>query len=259
MAMMLALSRNIAPAYQSLVEGKWDRNRVHGHPISRQDAGHRRSGTHRPGRRRTRAGLEMQVLGYDPFLSQERARSWASRCSPRSTRCCRIDYLTVHTPLTDETRHLISTPQIQRMRKGVRLINCARGGIYDEAALVEGLKSGQLGGVALDVFTTEPCTNSPLFGMPGVLCTPHLGASTEEAQTQVAVEGVNLLVDYLVNGSIRHAVNFTPIDAKSLGEMRGYLSVGYRLGLLMARFDTRRPSAAARSTTAAKWPTKTPV
>src|SRR6185295_14632454 len=107
-----------------------------------------------------------------------------------------VDYLTVHTPLTDETRNLISTPQIERMRKGVRLINCARGGIYDEAALVEGLKSGHLGGVALDVFATEPCTDSPLFGMPNVLCTPHLGASTEEAQTQVAVEGVNLLVDY---------------------------------------------------------------
>jgi D-3-phosphoglycerate dehydrogenase / 2-oxoglutarate reductase len=133
---------------------------------------------------------------------------------------------------------LISTPQIKRMRKGARLVNCARGGIYDEAALVEGLKSGHLGGVALDVYVTEPCTNSPLFGMPNVLCTPHLGASTEEAQTQVAVEGVNLLVDYLTTGTIRHAVNFTPIDAQALAELRGYLDVGYRLGLLLAQFDT---------------------
>src|SRR5580765_3223355 len=102
------------------------------------------------------------------------------------------------------------------MRKGVRLINCARGGIYDEAALVEGLKSGKIGGVALDVFASEPCTNSPLFGMPGVLATPHLGASTEEAQAQVAVEGVGLLTDFLTTGAVRHAVNMTPLDPKTL-------------------------------------------
>ncbi len=127
------------------------------------------------------------------------------------------------------------------MRKGARLINCARGGIYDEAALVEGLKSGHLGGVALDVYTTEPCTNSPLFGMPNVLCTPHLGASTEEAQTQVAVEGVNLLVDFLTTGTIRHAVNFTPIDSQDAGRSarlsgRG-LSAGFAAGPVRDHLD----------------------
>ncbi len=149
-----------------------------------------------------------------------------------------VDYLTVHTPLTDETRNLIGMPQLEQLRTGVRLINCARGGIYDEAALVEGLKSGKLGGVALDVFASEPCAKSPLFGMPHVLATPHLGASTEEAQAQVAVEGIGLLVDYLTTGAIRHAVNMTPLDAKTLSELRGYLEVGYRLGLLLAQFDT---------------------
>ena len=104
----------------------------------------------------------------------------------------RVDYLTVHTPLTDETRGLVGTAQLEKMKPGVRLINAARGGIYDEAALAEGLKSGKIGGVALDVYATEPCTDSPLFGMPGVVCTPHLGASTEEAQTQVAIEAVEL-------------------------------------------------------------------
>ena len=121
------------------------------------------------------------------------------------------------------------------MKQGVRLINCARGGIYDEAALVEGLKSGQICGVALDVYATEPCTDSPLFGMPGVLCTPHLGASTEEAQTQVAVEGVGLLVDFLTTGAIRHAVNMSPLDPKTLESLRGYLDVAHRLGLLLAQ------------------------
>ncbi len=105
----------------------------------------------------------------------------------------RVDILTVHTPLNEQTKNLIGGKEIQTMKKGARLINCARGGIYDEAALVEGLKSGHLGGVALDVYSEEPCTNSPLFGMPNVLCTPHLGASTEEAQTNVAVEAAELL------------------------------------------------------------------
>ena len=132
------------------------------------------------------------------------------------------------------------------MKPGVRLINCARGGIYNEAALVEGLKSGKLGGVALDVFAEEPCTKSPLFGLPGVLCTPHLGASTEEAQTQVAVEAVELLINYLTKGEVRHAVNMAAIDPKTLAALRGYLDLAYRLGLLagaVAPGAARRPAA----------------
>ncbi len=121
------------------------------------------------------------------------------------------------------------------MKPGVRLINGARGGIYDEAALVEGLKSGKLGGVALDVFENEPCTASPLFGMKNVVCTPHLGASTEEAQTQVAVEGVHLLVNFLTTGEIRHAVNVVAIQPQTLEALRGYLDVAYRLGRLLAQ------------------------
>jgi D-3-phosphoglycerate dehydrogenase len=125
------------------------------------------------------------------------------------------------------------------------LINCARGGIFDEQALVEGLQSGILAGVALDVYPTEPCTENPLFGMPGVVCTPHLGASTDEAQTQVAVEGVNLLVDFLTTGNIRHAVNVSPLDAQTLESLSGYLDVAYRLGLLMSQLDTA-PATACR-------------
>ena len=239
-AMMLALSRNIAPAYQSLIEGKWDRNHYMGTQLADKTLGI--VGLGRIGQavgQRAKA-LQMRVLGFDPFLSQ-RARSGAGHskpCASVAEMLPQVDYLTVHTPLTDETRNLIGMPQLEQLRPGVRLINCARGGIYDEAALVEGLKSGKIGGVALDVFANEPCTNSPLFGMPGVLCTPHLGASTEEAQAQVAVEGVGLLVDYLTTGAIRHAVNMTPLDAKTLAELRGYLDVGYRLGLLLAQFES---------------------
>lgn len=238
-AMMLALSRNIAPAYQSLIEGKWDRNRYMGTQLANKTLGI--IGLGRIGQAvgaRAKA-LQMRVLGFDPFLSTERISELGFEAVPTVAELLpQVDYLTVHTPLTDETRNLIGKPQLELLKTGVRLINCARGGIYDEEALVEGLKSGKLGGVALDVFATEPCAKSPLFGMSGVLATPHLGASTEEAQAQVAVEGVGLLVDYLTTGAIRHAVNMTPLDAKTLAELRGYLDVAYRLGLLLAQLET---------------------
>jgi D-3-phosphoglycerate dehydrogenase / 2-oxoglutarate reductase len=238
-AMMLALSRNIAPAYQSLVEGKWDRGRYMGTQLANKTLGI--IGLGRIGRAvgiRAKA-LEMRVLGFDPFISTERiAELGFEPAAGVAEMLPQVDYLTVHTPLTEDTRNLIGMPQLDQLRPGVRLINCARGGIYDEAALVAGLKSGKLAGVALDVYASEPCTDSPLFGMPGVLATPHLGASTEEAQSQVATEAVGLLVDFLTTGAIRHAVNMTPLDATTLAELRGYLDVGYRLGLLLAQLGT---------------------
>jgi D-3-phosphoglycerate dehydrogenase len=234
-ALLLALSRNVAPAYQALIEGRWDRGKFMGAQVAGKTLGV--VGLGRIGLAvATRAkALEMKVLGYDPFLSRERAQELGVELVPSVAEMLpRIDYLTVHTPLTDETRGLIGPAQIEAMKPGTRLINCARGGIYDEAALVEGLKSGKLAGVALDVYSSEPCTDSPLFGMPGVVCTPHLGASTEEAQTQVATEAVELLLDYLQRGVVRHAVNMAPIDPATLESLRGYLDVAYRLGLLIA-------------------------
>ena len=185
----------------------------------------------------------MKILGYDPFLSPARAKELGvTMCASARELLPDVDYLTVHTPLTDETRNLVGGEEIKRMRKGVRLINCARGGIYNEAALVEGLKSGQIGGVALDVYENEPCTNSPLFGMPNVLCTPHLGASTEEAQSNVAVEAAELLIDFFTTGAIKQAVNMSPLDPKTLEGLRGYLNLAYRLGLLMFQLDRARPN-----------------
>jgi D-3-phosphoglycerate dehydrogenase len=238
-ALLLALSRNIAPAYQSLLSGKWDRNKYMGTQVAGKTLGI--VGLGRIGvavAQRARA-LEMNVLGYDPFMSRERAKELG--IEPVDTveaMLPRVDYLTVHTPLTDETRGLIGPTQIEKMKRGARLINAARGGIYDEAALAEGLKSGRLGGVALDVYATEPCTDSPLFGLPGVVCTPHLGASTEEAQTQVAVEAVELLVAYLTTGAIKHAVNVASLDPQTLASLRGYLDVAHRLGMLLAGMET---------------------
>ena len=241
--LMLALSRNIHPAYQSLVEGRWDRKKLMGSQLAGKVLGI--IGLGRIGQAvATRArGLEMQVIGYDPFLSAAKAKELGIEVVESTDELLpMVDYLTVHTPLTDETKNLVSTEQIKKMKKGVRLINCARGGIYDEAALVEGLKSGQLGGVALDVYPEEPCTNSPLFGMPNVLCTPHLGASTEEAQSNVALEAAELLIDFFTTGAIKQSVNMSPLDPKTLAELRGYLNVAYRLGLLLAQVDRFPPT-----------------
>ncbi len=186
----------------------------------------------------------MRVLGYDPFLPGARAKELGiETCESPQDMLPLVDYLTVHTPLNDATKNLIGAKEVQMLKKGARLINCARGGIYDEAALVEGLKSGQIAGVALDVYPEEPCTKSPLFGMPGVLCTPHLGASTEEAQTNVAVEAAELLIDFFTTGAIKQSVNMSPLDPKTLAELRGYLNVAYRLGLLLAQMDHSPPTS----------------
>jgi D-3-phosphoglycerate dehydrogenase len=234
-ALMLALSRNIAPAYQSLVEHKWDRSKYMGTQVAGKTLGIVGLGRIGLAVARRAKGLEMNVLGYDPFMTRERAQEMGIELVPTvADMIPRVDYLTVHTPLTDETRGLVGAAEIAKMKPGVRLINAARGGIYDEAAIAEGVKSGKLGGVALDVFVTEPCTDSPLFGLPGVVCTPHLGASTEEAQTQVATEAVELLTAYLTTGAIRHAVNVAALDPKTLASLKGYLDVAYRLGLLLA-------------------------
>jgi len=243
-ALMLALSRNIYPAYKSLIEGRWDRKQFTGTQLAGKTLGI--IGLGRIGQAvavRAQA-LEMKVLGYDPFLSAHRAKELGIKMFASTRELLpHVDYLTVHTPLTDETRNLIGMEEIRLMRKGVRLINCARGGIYNEAALVEGLRSGHLGGVALDVYENEPCTQSPLFGMPNVLCTPHLGASTEEAQSNVALEAAELLVDFFTTGAIRQSVNMAPLDPKTLEGLRGYLNLCYRLGLLLAQVDRAVPVA----------------
>jgi len=243
MALMLAMSRNVAPAYASLVEGRWDRSRFTGTQLAGKTLGI--IGLGRVGQAvATRAlAFEMKVLGYDPFLSGARAKELGLRTVASARELLPlVDYLTVHTPLTDETRGLIGPDEVKMMKRGARVVNCARGGIYDEAALAAGLSSGHLAGVALDVFATEPCTSNPLFGMPGVLCTPHLGASTEEAQTNVAVEAVGLLIDFFTNGSIRQAVNMSPLDPKTLEAIRPFLNVAYRLGLLLAQADNNPPT-----------------
>ena len=236
MALLLGLSRKVAPAHASLKAGAWDRKKFKGSQVFGKKLGV--VGLGRIGQEVSSraAAFGMEVVGFDPFLSKERAEELGiSKVETVAEMLPEIDYLTVHTPLTPETENLINTEQVAMLKKGARLINCARGGIYNEAALVAGLESGHLGGVALDVYPEEPCTDSPLFKMDNVLCTPHLGASTEEAQIGVAVEAVDLLVNYLVTGEIQSAVN-TTLDPNALKTVRPYADVAYRLGILLGQW-----------------------
>jgi D-3-phosphoglycerate dehydrogenase len=240
-ALLLGLSRNVAAADASLRSHAWDRNKFMGVQLAGKTLGI--VGLGRIGQavaRRARA-FDMHVMGFDPFLSPDRAAELGVELVANARDLLpHVDYLTVHTPLTDETKYL-GMKELGSLKPGIRLINCARGGIYEEQALVEGLKRGLIAGVALDVFEKEPCTESPLFGMPGVLVTPHLGASTEEAQSQVAVEGVGLLVDFLTTGTIRHAVNSAAVDPAELEGVRGFLDLAWRLGQLLAQLDEGAP------------------
>jgi len=241
-ALILGLSRNIAAADASLRGHRWERNKFMGVQLAGKTLGIVGLGRIGQAVAARAQAFDMRVLGFDPFLSAERAAEMGIELVDTVRGMLpQVDYLTVHTPLTNDTKHLVGMEELAILKPGVRLVNCARGGIYDEQALVAGLTSGVIGGVALDVFEQEPCTDSPLFGMPGVLVTPHLGASTEEAQSQVAVEGVGLLVDFLSTGAIRHSVNSSPIDPASLEGVRGFLDLAWRLGVLLAQLEDGPP------------------
>ena len=243
-ALMLSLSRNIASAHQSLMDHRWDRKEFIGAQLASKTLGI--VGLGRIGREMAQraAAFQMRILGYDPFLSEEiAAKEHIELVDAVDEMLPQVDYLTVHTPLTEETRDLISFEQLERIKPGAMLVNAARGGIYNEEALAEGLRSGKLGGVALDVFVDEPCTSHPLFDLPNVVCTPHLGANTQEAQTQVAIEAAQLMSDYLLQGRIRHAVNTSAIDPQTLQMLRGYLDLAYRLGRFQSQWSKGHTSA----------------
>ena len=237
--LMMALARHTAAADATLRAGKWDRNKFVGTQLAGKTLGV--VGLGRIGREvaRRAAGLDMKVLGFDPFLSPAAAAQMGIEATSSLDELLpRIDFVTVHTPLTDETRNLIGAAQLAKMRPGSRVINCARGGIINEDALVEALTSGHLAGAALDVFVQEPPpVDHPLLKLPNVVVTPHLGASTIEAQVSVAREAAQLLIDYLTRGVVGFAVNMAAVDRTELDEMRLYVDLARRLGLLHAQMS----------------------
>ncbi len=242
MALLLALARNIAPAFESLKQGRWERSRYMGTQLAGKTLGIIGLGRIGQAVAARAKAFQMRVVGYDPYLSRERAETLGIEALESIEELLpQADFLTVHTPLTPETRNLINRENLHLLKPGVRLINAARGGIYEEQALLEGLKSGHIAGVALDVYEQEPCTESPLFELPGVVCTPHLGASTEEAQALVAKEAVELLLEFFRHGTIRHAVNVVPLSRQELDAVGNELNVAYRLGRFLAAWHQGAP------------------
>ena len=240
-AMMLALSRNIAPAHASMREGKWDRKQFTGTQLAGKTLAVVGLGRIGQSVARRAQGLEMKVIGYDPFLSAERATEFGVdffRDIDEIVQQC--DYLTVHTPLSDDTRGLINAERIAKMKPGVRIINCARGGIVDEDALADALESGHVAGAAVDVYLQEPPGDLRLLKCENILATPHLGASTGEAQELVAIEAADIIEGFFLRSEVRHAVNTAPISGAEMEDMRVYLDLGYRLGLLLSQLNHLR-------------------
>jgi D-3-phosphoglycerate dehydrogenase len=237
LAMLMAMARHIPSANATLHAGKWDRGKFVGAQLAGKALGI--VGLGRIGREvaRRAAGLDMKVIGYDPILAPEQAAKLGiETTSDLASLLPRCDFLTVHTPLTNETKNLIGAQEIAQMRPGSRILNCARGGIINEEALAEALQSGHLAGAALDVFAQEPPpADHPLLQLGKVVATPHLGASTVEAQESVAREAAQLLVDFLTRGAVQFAVNMAAVDRTELDELRLYVDLARRLGLLHAQ------------------------
>ncbi|ARN83496.1 phosphoglycerate dehydrogenase [Methylocystis bryophila] len=234
-ALMFALAREIPAADASTQAGKWEKNRFMGVEISGKTLGVIGCGNIGTNVATRALGLKMRVIVYDPFLSGERAATLGVEKVELDELLARADFVTLHTPLTAQTRNILSRENLAKTKKGVRVINCARGGLVDEEALRKALDDGHVAGAALDVFATEPATENPLFGRPNVVCTPHLGASTTEAQEMVALQVAEQMSDYLTRGAVTNAVNFPSISAEEAPRLRPYVELAEKLGLLVGQ------------------------
>jgi D-3-phosphoglycerate dehydrogenase / 2-oxoglutarate reductase len=228
--LMLALARQIPQADASTQAGKWEKNRFMGVEITGKTLGVIGCGNIGSIVAERAHGLKMKVIAFDPYLSPERALDLGVEKVELDELLRRADFITLHTPLTEKTKNIIDAAALAKAKKGVRVINCARGGLVDEAALRQALDSGQVAGAAFDVFIEEPATSNPLFGHPNVVCTPHLGASTMEAQENVALQVAEQMSDYLLSGAISNAVNFPSITAEEAPKLRPFIDLAEKLG-----------------------------
>lgn len=236
-AMIIALARHIPQAARAMSEGRWEKKKFQGSELAYKTLGI--VGLGRIGRvlaRRAQA-FDMKVMGYDPYLSAEKFASLGVVKSSLEDIYRHADYISVHTPLTAETTNMIGASQFAMMKPTVRLINCARGGIIDEEALAQALKEGRIGGAALDVFTEEPFTREIFKGLDNVILTPHLGASTAEAQEAVAREAANAVVQFFTEGLSQSAVNL-PAEGQDLKQYRNHILLSEKLGALLAQLTT---------------------
>lgn len=229
-AMLFSVARLIPQATSSMKAGKWEKKKFMGVELFNKTLGIVGLGNIGGQVAKKAQGLEMNVIAYDPFLSEDQAKATGIKKVSLDELFSEADFITIHSPLTAETKGLISAKNIEKMKDGVRIINCARGGIINEQDLYEALKSGKVAGAALDVFEKEPPENSPLLTLDNIICTPHLGASTEEAQENVALAVADQIADYLVNGTIRNAVNFPSIPSDQIPRLQPFINLAEKLG-----------------------------
>ncbi len=229
-AMMFSLARSIPQASASTHAGKWEKSKFMGTELYGKSLGLIGCGNIGSIVADRANGLRLRVLAYDPFLSEQRAIDLGVEKVEFDDLLERADIITLHTPLTDKTRNILGDDALKRVKKGVHIINCARGGLVDEDALKKGLDSGHIGGAALDVFAVEPATDHPLFGYENVVLTPHLGASTQEAQENVAIQIAEQMADYLVRGAVTNALNMASVSAEEAPRLRPFITLAERLG-----------------------------
>ena len=241
-SMLMALARKIPQAHMSMKNGEWNRKSFSGVELYGKTLGILGMGRIGGEVARRAIAFGMRVVAYDPYLALSRAKQMQVELVENLDEIyARADFITVHMPMSEETKGMINAPAFAKMKKGVRIINCARGGIVHEGDLLAAITSGQCGGAALDVYEAEPLAkDSPLRANPNIIMTPHLGASTDEAQENVGIEVAEAISDYLLNGAVRNAVNMPNLDAKTYALVKPYLSLGEKLGRLLAQLAPKR-------------------
>ena len=234
-AMMFAVARQIPEANASTQAGKWEKSRFMGVELTNKTLGVIGCGNIGSIVIDRALGLKMKVIGYDPFLSEERADALGVEKVELDELLARADFITLHVPLTDQTRNILSRENLQKTKAGVRIINCARGGLVDEEALADLIKSGHVAGAGFDVSSEEPARENPLFGLPGVVCTPHLGAATTEAQENVAIQVAEQMSDYLLTGAVQNALNMPSVTAEEAKVMGPWIKLAGHLGAFVGQ------------------------
>jgi len=229
-ALMFAVARQVPAADASTQAGKWEKNRFMGAELSFKTLGLIGCGNIGGIVAERAIGLKMRVAAYDPFLSEERAQALGVDKVTLDELIARADFISIHTPLTDQTKNILSRERLMKTRKGVRIVNCARGGLVDELAVRDLLISGHIAGAAFDVFAEEPAKQNVLFGAPNLVCTPHLGASTLEAQENVALQVAEQMSDYLMTGAVVNSLNMPNVSAEDAPRLAPYLKLAENLG-----------------------------
>ena len=234
-AMMFAVARQIPEANASTHDGKWEKSRFMGVELTGKTLGVIGAGNIGSIVISRALGLKMKVVAYDPFLSEERAKDIGATKVELDELLSRADFITLHVPFTEKTANILGAENLAKTKKGVRIVNCARGGLVDEEALAEQLKSGHIAGVAFDVFKEEPATENPLFNLPNVVVTPHLGAATTEAQENVALQVAEQMSDYLLTGAVSNALNMPSVTAEEAAVMGPWVKLAEHLGAFVGQ------------------------